>query len=542
MKERLTKILNLISKAVQSDWFIVLNAVLILFGWGFNIWIPMLCVIFVINTLPLFFDRHTKHLFNVLIMFSFIMSADRNELLKFAPLLALVGLLVVGMIFNLIFFKRSLKPLHPKNIKGFHASLLALMLPMSLASVGSPSEVPLFTLALFGLTLVFGFIYSFFTVCERDPEERAQLADYVLKILVASGIVISLEMLIFYGRIGDINQIVQAMMSKKVHLGWAGPNNMAPMLSICIPATLYFCIRKNFATPLLATLALVEYALIITTGCRGAILFTTLAMPAMLLYVIVKSENKVSFGVTVSLVFIVAIIIVAYYGNIFANIITTILNKRLDSSGREELYHLAIDTFKTWPIFGAGWDYKTDVFYHSTFFQILATMGVFGLAIFAVFYFWRYRTFFKARKDPSTMALLCGMLLFEAYGFIDTNYFVPNFFLILLVMTYAVEAKLPENSCRAFGGKDPVAHVVGYFRILADRVKPPTHDAPQTERETCKTPALEENSETPTLKENSETAPAAEDCETSATSEKSEESEEPQAQDLPAESPRDDKK
>lgn len=540
MKEKLLKIKDMISRAVQSDWFIAFNAALILIGWAFDIWIPMICVVFVIHTIPLFLDRHTKHLFNVLIMFSFIMSSDRNQMMKYAPLLALVGLLVAGMIFNLIFFKRSFKPLHPKNIRGFHASLLALLFPMALAGAASPAEVPLFTLALVALTVVYGFIYSFFVVCNDNDEEKKQLTDYLLKILVASGIVVSLEMLIFYGRIGDVNEIVQAMMAKKVHLGWAGPNNMAPLLSMTIPATLYFCIRKNYATPLLATLALVEYALIIATGCRGAILFTTLAMPAMLLYVIVKSENKTSFGVTVSIVFIIAVIIVAYYGNIFANIITTILNKRLDSSGRDELYQLAVDTFKTWPLFGAGWDYKTDLYYHSTFFQILATMGIFGLIIFAVFYFWRYKTFFKTRKEPSTMALLCGTVLFEAYGMIDTNYFVPNFFLILLLMTLVVELNVPEKTCLAFGGKDPVAHVVNYFRILADKVKPIKPQSSSGENGAETAPA-QGDAQTQNDAENSSIPALTNESEGAAVSDKPIEGEAPKAGSLPDESSDDDK-
>lgn len=509
MKEKLLKLRKVASGVVQSDWFIVLNALLVLLGWALEVWVPMLCVMAAINILPLFFDKNTKHVFNLLFMFSFMMSANRNDIYRFAPMLAIVAVLLVGMIFNLAFFKRSMSLLHPKNIKGFHASLIALIFPFALAGVSSPAEVPLFTVAILALVVVLCVVYSFFAACYNGTDERKALPEYVLKILVASGIVVSLEMIIFYAKIGDINAIVQAMMAKKVHLGWAGPNNMAPLLSIAIPATLYMCIKKNFATPIFATLSLIEYALIISTGCRGAILFTTLAMPAMLLYVIVKSENKISFGVTISVIFIIAVIIIAYYGDIFANILTTILNKKLDSSGREALYRLAIDTFKTWPIFGAGWDYKTDYFYHGTFFQIMATMGIFGLIIFAVFYFWRYWTFFKMRKDPACVALFAGTFLFEAYGFIDTNYFIPNFFTILLLMTLAVEMNVPEKSCLAFGGKDPVAHVVGFFRILADRVKPV-----KTANESQALPSANDSDKTPVV-DNASTPAATSDIDKS---------------------------
>ncbi len=516
MKEKLLKFKNSVCKFVQSDWFIVLNALLILLGWSLDIWVPMLSVIAAINVLPLFFDRQTKHLFNLLMMFSFIMNTSRNDLMPYTPMLSLVLVMFVGIIFNSIFFKRSFVSLHPKNIKGFHASLLALIFPFAFAGVSSPAEVPLLTVAILALIILIGALYSFFTVCYYGTEERKQLPEYVLKILVASGVIVALEMIIVYAKVGNINDILQMMMSKKVHIGWAGPNNMAPLLSMAIPATLYFCIKKNYATPVLAAIALIEYALIFTTGCRGAILFTTLAMPAMLFYTLVKSENKLAFGATITVIFMVAVVLIAYYGDLFAGIFTTILNKRLESSGREELYKLAVDAFKTWPIFGAGWDYKTDLFFHSTFFQIIATMGVFGLIIFAVFYLWRYWTFFKLRKEPSTLALLASSILFEAYGMIDTNYFIPNFFLIMLFMTFAVEINVPEKSCLAFGGKDPVAHVVGFFRILADKVKPvkasdpyaqePSQDVDQPQEETIDQPSESSAPEQNEPKQPSETA------------------------------------
>lgn len=498
MKERLLKIRNACSAFVGSEWFIALNAALIFLGWFFDIWVPMLAVIAVLDSLPLFFDRQTKPLFNLLMMFSFIMSADRGDIVRYAPVLSVFAVTVVGMVFNLIFFKRSLLPIHPKNLKGFNATLIALIFPFAFAGISSPAEDPIVTVTFLAMILLFGAVYSFFTVTCADDEAKGALPDYVIKILFASGIVVALEMIVYYARVGDINGIVQAMMEKKVDIGWAGPNNMAPLLSMAVPASFYFCLKKNYSTPLFATIALVEYALIISTGCRSSILFTTLAMSVMVFYVIVKSENKLAFGITVSVVFMVAIVLVAYYGNIFANIIASILNKRLDSSGRDELYRLAVDAFKTWPIFGAGWDYKRDMFFQSTFFQVMATMGLFGLVMFAIFYFWRYRTFFKMRKEPTAIALFCSMALFEANAFIDTNYFLPNFFIILMIMTFAVEINLPDDSCRAFGGKDPVAHVVGFFRIITDKVKPAKpaepHDKinPKEDESNDETPRAEE--------------------------------------------------
>ncbi|UKI20889.1 MAG: hypothetical protein L6V83_04670 [Christensenella sp.] len=62
--------------------------------------------------------------------------------------------------------------------------------------------------------------------------------------------------------------------------------------------------------------------------------------------------------------------------------------------------------------------------------------------------------------------LLCGTVLFDAYGMIDTNFFGPTFFIMLLIMTFAVEIDLPENKCRAFGGHDPFVEIADFFKRL----------------------------------------------------------------------------
>lgn len=58
-------------------------------------------------------------------------------------------------------------------------------------------------------------------------------------------------MIVYFSSFDNFDEVINAMVMKNVALGWAGPNNVAPTLSMTIPATLYFCIKKNKATPLL---------------------------------------------------------------------------------------------------------------------------------------------------------------------------------------------------------------------------------------------------------------------------------------------------
>lgn len=472
---------TLLERFFGSDLFIALNALLVAIAWLVGIWAPIICVMVALGALSLFVCRDAKSFFPALFMFSLTISVNHKTLDNYAPMLVLVAVLFAGIAFNFIFFKRKLTLLRPSKIKGFNCSLLALVIPFALGGVGSTYEHPLAVVAALALMILFGVGYSFFFVSLSNSPNKGDLPKYVLKILFATGLVIVLQLVVYFARMGNFDDIVRAMTEKDIKLGWAGPNNVAPMLSMCIPATLFFCLKKNRLTPLFALVALLEYALLFTTGCRGAMLFTTIAMPAMILYVGIKSENRVSFCVTICLLFAVAVVLLGYFGKDVANILTAILNKGLDSSGRDRfLYPEAWAVFKAHPIFGAGWDYRlgelannnyTPYWFHSTALQILATMGVVGVIAFGFFYFWRYRTFLARVKEPAVVALLAGLGLFDAYGMVDTNFFGPTFFLMLLIMTISVEVGLPENKCRAFGGK-AFAFIAARLRALTNNSRP----------------------------------------------------------------------
>lgn len=480
MNEKLKKGLYYADKFINSDYYIALISVLILIGWGCSVWVPMICVVFALGIFPLFICRNTKSVLIPVMLFTFIVSTGRRNIDgSYVPLLILAVVLVAGMIFNVVRFKRDFSSLHPARIKGFHAALLALAVPFALGGVGSPYERPAVVLVALALVIGLGVVYTFLSLTTADELKKVELPEYLLKILFAAGIIVSVELIVYFARLKNFDAIFDAMLSKEINLGWGGANNVAPILSMTIPATFYFCIRKNCFTPVFAAVALIEYALVFTTGCRGVILFVTVAMPAFLMYVAIKSENKVSFCLSVWGIFLIFLILVAFHGAKVAALLTEILQKELKSSGRDILYREGIDAFKKWPVFGAGWDFRhgertqdmfTPYWYHSTAVQILANMGVCGAIFFAIFYYWRYRTHIAKWRDPACLALFAGVLLFDLYGMIDTNFFGPTFFIMLMIMTMVVELNVGENRCRAFGGRDPVADIRFFVRSAKQRL------------------------------------------------------------------------
>lgn len=484
MKEKFAKALYLTNKFIQSDWFILFTAILVFIGWCFNAWVPILCILVVISTLPLFFSKQTKHLLVILMTFTLIISSNRHALEAYAPLLALIIVLFAGIIFNLVRFRRKREDwqfLHPTKIKGFHCTLIALIVPFALGGVGSPYEHPIAVVAALALVVVMALGYTFLMATNRDAEDRDKLPEYLIKILFVMGIIITLQLVVYYARLGGIEEIKKAILAKEISLGWASKNNVAPTLSMCIPAGFYFCIKKNKLSPIFAIISLLEFALLMFTGSRGAIMVTVVLLPAMLLYTMAKTENKVAFGVTVCAVFCVAFFIIAYYGEFMSGVIDNIIGRGLDSSGRVDwLYPEAVEAFKQWPIFGAGWDYRlgelassfyTPYWYHSTALQILATMGIVGVITFVFFYFWRYRTLLAHRKNPAFVALLAALFLFDAYGMVDTNFFGPTFFIMLLCISFVADVTLSEDKCRAFGGRNPFLDIANGCQFIITSIK-----------------------------------------------------------------------
>lgn len=140
MKEKFQKALNVVNRFIQSDYFILFSAVIILIGWCFNIWAPMLAVLALVAILPLFFAKGTKQILCVVMMFTLIISSNRHRLDDYAWLLSLVVVLLAGALFNLIRYKRSLSLLSPTKSKVFTARSSRLQFRLHWAEQALPRK------------------------------------------------------------------------------------------------------------------------------------------------------------------------------------------------------------------------------------------------------------------------------------------------------------------------------------------------------------------------------------------------------------------
>lgn len=126
----------------------------------------------------------------------------------------------------------------------------------------------------------------------------------------------------------------------------------------------------------LVLVMLLSFFCMARTGSRGP--FVTLCV-LILLWVFVKTQNKVTGMTFVSILFLLVYLFQDFFLQILENI-SPVLTERLESensSGRDSLYTHALSLFYDSPFWGAS--YVVDGFYsHNIFLDALMGMGIFG--------------------------------------------------------------------------------------------------------------------------------------------------------------------
>ncbi|NCA67803.1 MAG: O-antigen ligase domain-containing protein [Clostridia bacterium] len=279
----------------------------------------------------------------------------------------------------------------------------------------------------------------------------------IIKLMFSLSIIVSAEIIILFIRAGGTYDAIRnIVVHKHIYLGWGGANHVGAILALCIPANFYYMLKCKKIGFAFVIIAFIQFCLMIMTRSRGALLFTTAALPIMFIYVMVKSKRKLPIGITAAVLIAGTLAMMLIFKNSISDGINIMLAQGFDDSGRFELWKQGLDYFKNYPIFGVGWDIGVDpddlgwspLTFHAMFIQIMASAGVVGMVFFAYYYWARYSTFFR-RRTNETWTVLAGMLLLEAYGMIDPiSLFPTTYFLMLVMMSLAAEQAMPDDMNR----------------------------------------------------------------------------------------------
>ena len=393
--------------------------------------------------------RDLTPIVTVIWMFYYIFSGDDFDLKRNGWCLFALVFTVAGLIIHLVRFR---PPVFKGEKKGFTYAMFVAAFALCLGGLGMRDRNPVAVLAICALELLIA-LGALIVESTISADSDNSFGRYVAKLVVISGVLVLAELFSHYIHLGDLDTIIHKISIKEVPLGWGGANNFSPMLALCIPVTMYYAVDKKKTAWLFGALAVLEFSVIMISGCRAAMLFSVLALPFEIIYVIKKTENRlqvfVLLGVTVAVYIAAAIVLRDKLIQLFSRI----LSVGMDDMGRGELYLQALKDFTLNPVFGTGFDFKlgqmknsavSPYWYHNTALQILACTGTVGVLMFAYFYYWRYKTLLTNRT-PLNLSLFMAAAVYELCAMLDVNYFPPNCYLMMIILTFAVQKGMSET-------------------------------------------------------------------------------------------------
>ena len=300
-------------------------------------------------------------------------------------------------------------------------------------------------------TIVYFFFFLIVYHGFSDKEKADDLVKYFAYISLLMAGVIIIEMAHLFITADNIF-IDGSIVKESVALGWGIWNIMGTSLAVLIPV-LFLGVEKCKYPWLYFTFAVLTYIFAVLTMSRNALVFATLAFCACVIIFSFCGKNKKVFRV-ISCVGILAVVLFAvlFFGKIKV-MLGDYFNRGFSDNGRYDLWRLAIDTFLAHPVFGNGfYGFFTDAVFefgnvprmaHNTVFQILSSMGIFGIFAYLWYRVESARVFFRRPSFSKTMLGL-SVLVFLLGGLLDNfvfNIHPPLYYTVALAIALRLDEK-----------------------------------------------------------------------------------------------------
>lgn len=282
-----------------------------------------------------------------------------------------------------------------------------------------------------------------------NPPKDFDIAHYVCYTLTWIGLTCCCQMFLYSKELFLGEKLEHAM-------GWNNVNGVAALLVVCIPATFYLMTKSGRTIIYTIACALMYYGIYLTnsSGCFGV---ATVSIPLLYVCAYVKSTKKIKQKIFNASCICASVVIVccAVYLHKTSSLpfLSYAKENFFSESGRTDIYLGAVNDFLKHPVFGVGIGYAppdisdtpiTSYNYHSTFFHVLATMGVVGILSYVIYFVKRYQIL-TAKHDAFNLFCYLSFSLMQAYGIVDTCEF--NIVPLMLIVTIMITTVEFNNSC-----------------------------------------------------------------------------------------------
>lgn len=340
-----------------------------------------------------------------------------------------------------------------------------LILPLSLLAAAFILNGA-FTSGWQAASLLFGFaeaavyfllFYLFYYGLKGESVNR--LIDYVCYAALLSAIVIICQMIFMYAT-NDALIVDGAIRKEELSLGWGISNPVGNALVMLVPLLMLGVVRSK-RYPVYLTITFLTCAATLFTLSRNAIVVCLLVLTAAFVTAYFTSERKKLFGITLACAMGAVMIVALIFSERIGELLDYFSRMGSADNGRFKLWGQSFNNFLEAPIFGKGFfDWGEMEVYeiagfvptmsHNTFFQLMSSMGIFGLGAYVFYRVKSLLPFFKNVCCEKLM-LLYSILALLIGGMLDNFifYFQGVFLYVILLALIFLMSEFEERWAEA---------------------------------------------------------------------------------------------
>lgn len=286
-----------------------------------------------------------------------------------------------------------------------------------------------------GQVIIFALIYMYFANKKEENDHQIIVRN---ALFLSTAIII--EFAIYY--ITFDGEVI----GKNIELGWGISNSIAMTCLMLIPLSFHAYVEKQsrfYALFIVIGLVVV----IILTLCKGAYLaIVIIAIPfGYLIFRFVQNKKQfITISIVALICFALTLFIISQIDKIADGLIEYLQSMKdrgwFNDQSRKDIYNAGFKVFKEYPIFGSGsytsryyldkYGQEGILHYHNYFIQLLATLGIVGLASFIYMIYQMIRNCWK--KDFYNICVIFVIAAMILHGLVDNTWFNP----IVPVMTF----------------------------------------------------------------------------------------------------------
>ncbi len=390
--------------------------------------------------------------FSVLLIFSPIAFSRSFDLTTMPPTLyILVIFAILGIAINMI--------IHPRRIKKgtYFFSFLIFCIGMCLGGLIKSDAFLNSLIASLSLSFAIVFIYLYIvTYLEKHSFKE------LCHIMIAFSLIMIMQTL-FYQLLMHKDAM---FLNKDAHYGWGCTNNLAIMMLLTFPFTIYLTIDvKRPLVPFFILFFGAQMLTIMLNYSRGAIFVSFIMAPICVVYAFIKTKEKLLFSlyyvIFAFIIFAFFVVLHAFKIELYNAIWSNIFHVNLETlNGRKDIYLKMLEASKDHLLFGRGLmsTQAADIYTvnpeslaqngylwaHNSFIHCLYISGIFGIACMIYHLYTKYHALLK-KPNAKKILVLLGFLTSGFYGLMDISYYYIIYMVIMIVVMALIEYEISDD-------------------------------------------------------------------------------------------------